>query len=178
MSLRPVAALCLKLLSLWILIPLLDWFSSAAQLFNPLYATAFGAGATRSILFLNGVSLLLRLSIGVGLWLFADGLAASMVKDDTPMSHLPTPIEWQRLAFSVLGVYFCVSSAEGLSQSAIIAWQNAQDSLVSHSPTSGVVQVVPLLVKGALGLWLLLGVRGIIRGAANFKNVGRDAGIL
>lgn len=175
MSLRPVASLCLKLLSLWILIPLLDWLSNFAQFFNPAYATALGPNGLRFFAVSSAMSLAVRLSLGVALWLFADSLAASMVQDDTPMSHLPTPIEWQRLAFAVLGVYFCVTTTEGLGHAAIIAWKNAQDTLIRQTSTAGAADVVPLLVKGALGLWLVLGMRGILRGAANFKNIGRDA---
>lgn len=177
MSLRPVAALCLKLLSLWTLIPLLDWLSNLLQILNPSFTTAMGPIGTRFFVTGTIVPLLVRLSLGVALWVFAEGIPASMVKDEEPLSHIPTPIEWQRLAFAVLGANLCVSSAEGLARSAIIAWQNAQDSLV-HQKTMGAAEVIPLLVKGALGLWLLLGVRGIVRGVANFKNVGRDAGIL
>jgi len=177
MSLRPVASLCLKLLSLWTLIPLLDWVSNLAQFFNPVYATALGPGGLRFFVISSAMSLGLRLSVGVALWLFADSLAASMVKDDTPLSHLPTSIEWQRLAFSVLGAYFCVTATEGLGHAAIIAWKNGQDTLIRQTSTVGVADVVPLLVKGALGLWLLLGVRGLARSAAHFKNIGRDAGI-
>ncbi|RYF41849.1 MAG: hypothetical protein EOO38_20275 [Cytophagaceae bacterium] len=35
--------------------------------------------------------------------------------------------------------------------------------------------LIAILIQAALGLYLLLGARGLVRGLANFKNVGRDA---
>lgn len=175
MSLRPVASLAVKLLGLYAIInalPVLslvvlaftrDMFMSPAQTWTAALWNASGGA--------------LQMGIGIALWWFSEGVAALMVRGDEKAPD--EPVEWQTLAFSTLGLYLCTDSAAHLLRVAgVLLLTNYPPNVLWSSPDNlglAVREAFPVLLRGLLGMWLLLGVRGIVRGVRNLKNVGRDA---
>ena len=78
--------------------------------------------------------------------------------------------------FSAVGALSLVESAAQLARFLTGVWVvNQSGSMFPPSQAHiGAGDFLPIAVRGALGLWLLLGGRGIVRGVLNLKNVGRD----
>ena len=124
---------------------------------------------------LNALPGSFQMIIGICLWAFSDGISHSLVKDEgeTP---LPSQTTWGALLFSAVGAFSLVEFAVQLAHFLRSMWLVNQIDSVTSAGTAhiGAPDLIPILLRGALGLWLLLGSRGLVRGVMNLKNVGRD----
>ncbi len=122
----------------------------------------------------NTVSGALQIGVGMALWWFADGVAEFMVKTDEGA----TQSLWTELAFASLGLYFAADAAAHLVQAiGVLLLINYPPNITVTPPDNFTVvmrEAVPQLVRGGIGLWILLGAKGIVRGVMDLKNVGRD----
>ena len=105
--------------------------------------------------------------------MFSDGISHSLVKDEGEM-----PVSSQTalgaILFSAVGAWSLVEFAVQLARFLSNLWIVNQSLLRPENAQIGARDMVPMLVRGALGLWLLLGARSLVRGVLNFKNWGRD----
>lgn len=177
MSLRPFASLGVKLLGLYAVLGALPSIGALAIPFRS-YAGSTSPFALdpRLVMFFNILPGVIQMIVGIGLWAFSDGIAHSMVKDE---GNAPTPSSngWSEIVFSAVGALVLVDFATKLAQFTANVWSMSRTGSLLRPEDAhiGTPDLLPILVRGALGLWLLLGARGIVRGVANVRNVGRDA---
>lgn len=168
MTKREIAALSCRILALYTAI---GAFSSLTQFFT--IATGFG-GITRPDV--NGALLSLlpgaiHLLVAGALWFFADSLGASMAgAPDQQNAHVATH-DFRSVAFSVLGAFFLVGATANLAATAIQVILPISFGSSQFFPA----ELMRNLVTFALGLWLLLGARGVTRWIASLRNLGRDS---
>ncbi|BCM89498.1 hypothetical protein IAD21_01344 [Abditibacteriota bacterium] len=131
-----------------------------------------------SLALLNASGGALQMLVGIGLWWFSNSIAQSAVPEDgeVPVRH---DEGLTAIGFSVVGAYLMVDFAVKLAT----YWANLYmvKSLGLETSSAGISDFhtgpnhfIPILVQGALGVYLLLGAHGLVRGLANFRNVGRD----
>ena len=127
-----------------------------------------------ALVYLSPVVLLLLLA-GF-LWMQADYVAAKLVGDsDENVVTTGVNESAQALAFSILGAYVLTLALPRLSQLLVNAWNVGSQNATLHRDWTG---FAPNLVFAAteivLGLYLLLGARGLVTLLSDIRNVGRD----
>lgn len=172
MSLRLLASLAVKLLGFYLALSTLPSFALVAL---PWVSRSLAGGDPFTASLVNALSGALQMAVGIALWWFSDGLAELLVKGNTDDNQ---PNAWTELAFATLGLYFVADAAAHMVQVVgvlLLINYPPNVTLVPPDNLSVVLRdALPQLVRGAIGLWLLLGTRGFVRGVLNLKNVGRD----
>ena len=172
MTTKQVAVLCCKVLSLQII------FSNVQAMAMNVSSQVFTPGQEFAPLVIISFAInLMTFVIGLGLWIYAEGVAAKMV---TPTdSESPSPPltissdQAQAIAFSVVGLSILVHA---IPQIAGLAGNFAiKDRLGNFSYTDSMrfEHLVVYLVEMMAGFWLLLGSQGLV-GIVNFL---REAGL-
>ena len=177
MPLRPVASLAVKLLGLYAVIGALPSLGLIVSFFVDGTGAGGGLVSPWKIALINALPGSLQMIVGIGLWAFSDGISHSLVKDEGELpvsSHTAVGA----ILFSAVGAFSLVEFAVQLARFLSSLWTVNQSMLRPEDAHIGARDMVPMLVRGALGLWLLLGARSLVRGVLNFKNWGRDSNAL
>ena len=171
MSLRALASLAVKLLGLYLALGVLPTLALVALPF----VAQFRVDSPWTVALVNTVSGALQVGVGLSLLWFSDGIAEILVKDNEGRADT----QWTELAFAVLGLYFAADAAAHLVRVVgVLLLINYPPNITVAPPDNLSVllrDALPQLVRGGIGLWILLGTRGIVRGVGALKNVGRDA---
>jgi hypothetical protein len=171
MTKREIAALACRLLAIYALIGAFDLMAAFAALVVSESMSPGFVGAPVPNALVTLIPAEIRLLVAGALWFFADGLAASMADaPDHPKAHIVSA-DFRSVAFSVLGAFFLVGATANLAAMAIQVILPISVGSSQFFPA----ELMRNLVTFALGLWLLLGARGIVRGVASLRNVGRDS---
>ncbi len=175
MSLRPLASLAVKMLGLYAII---NAVPHVAGIISPFVTPRTPGFSPLSLALLNASGSVLQMLVGIGLWWFSDGIAHSAVGEDSD-----APIRRDEgltaIGFSVVGAYLVADFAVKLATYWANLYVVSRLGLATTSPGisefhTGPSYFVPVVVQGAVGMSLLLGANGLVRGLANLKNVGRD----
>lgn len=171
MPLRPLASLAAKIIGLFIA---LNTLPSLMLVVLPFTSPYVAAPAWIAAL-VNAVSGSLQIGVGIALWWFSDGVAELLVRNDDGKVRNP----WTELGFALLGLYFAVDAVAHLVQVAgVLLLMNYPPNVATMPPDNlNVVlrEAIPQVVRGVIGLGILLGAKGLVRGVLNLKNMGRDA---
>lgn len=157
MTKKEIATLSFKVLSLYAFIKAIDKLSS---LINYMYKYSLSeVGVSNFIIF--AAPMLLLFLFGGLLWFIAPLLAfiisrSTVLEDDSAASLLSI----QTVAFSVVGLYMLADSLPALVRSTIWHFTSDSHSMGASSPLIG--DIIGSLVQIGLGLWLLLGSRGLV----------------
>ncbi|RYX83785.1 hypothetical protein EON83_13505 [bacterium] len=179
MSLRPLASLIVKMLGLYAVINALPTISGVVAPLIVAQGTPapFNAAPLSMAAALGGA---LQMLFGIGLWAFSDGIAHSAVpaEGELPVRRNEGLME---IGFSVVGVYLLANCATNfvryatnrylLNQNGFGADRYLDTYISSHA---GLGDALSIGVQGVLGLILVLCARGLVRGMATLRNVGRD----
>ena len=187
MNLRSLASLSCRFLALITAVGVIH--SSSALLISLSYALSPSAGTafpvTGFLLQLAPVAALILVSMI--LWMQADHIGARMVDEsDESLVNLPKDQSLQALAFSVMGLYVLAGVLPRLAQQIIVSLTaNSASANTAYPPPADIfvatMQIggwVSMAVELALGLWLLLGARGLVFLLANVRHLGRERELL
>jgi hypothetical protein len=178
MSLRPLASLAVKMLGLYAVVNALPTLSHIIAPF-----TYRGISSPAHIAVLAASGGVLQMLVGIGLWFFSDGIAHSAVPQDGDTT-VRRDEGLTAIGFSVVGIYLLSDAVVKFAHYTVTRYEINAFSSTSGAGTSpdmytnlhvGTGDLIVLLIQAALGLYLVLGGQGLVRGLANFKNVGRDA---
>lgn len=174
MSLRPLASLLVKILGLYTVVQSLNllglvWIPISDLLDDRITYSPIGPFPNWSDTVPGLIVGVLQILAGIGLMWFSDGIAHLMIKDKDDDSHLSSFNEqWKTAGIGVVGVYLLADSV-----SRVLLFIGL---FLSREGGRGLPSfAIAALVRALIGLWLLLGARGIVRGTVNLKNIGRDA---
>jgi len=150
-----IVALGVRLFSIWVVLYL---FGHAPGLWTFIEHGKSGSGAG----FVVTVSAILVLA-AVGLWFFPLAVARKLLPKATLDQPTPLPVEEvQRTGFCLLGlwvltesvpdlIYYAVAFAVSTSASALMSFEKNSYANVAHT-----------IVEFVIGVWLLLGARGLL----------------
>ena len=158
MTKREIAILSFKVLSVYAFIRVID------NLPYVLYSI-FGNDAEKAIisnLLIKTIPTLLLLLCGVLLWYMAPFLASSVYKsaafENDPKASLT---DVQTVAFTVVGLFLLASALPEIVSFIVIWYTMWTTDVVGRQAL--IQNIIVLLLKIGLGLWLLLGSRGLVR---------------
>lgn len=182
MNLRSLASLSCRFLALITAVGVIH--SSSALLISLSYALSPSMGTafpvTGFLLQLAPVAALILVSMI--LWMQADYIGARMVDEsDESLVNVPKEQSLQALAFSVMGLYVLTGVLPRLAQQIIVSLTADSASANTAYPPPADIFVATMQIGGwasmavelALGVWLLLGARGLVAFFANIRNLGR-----
>ena len=164
MSKREIASLACKILGIYIIIQGINIFSSIILLVSTTPSDEMVPG-----IFINIIFSLVYILFGVLLWFFSDRLSAIMVlggnhsKEDLGIEVS----DIQRVAFSVLGLYFIGSSLPNL---VFILTSSMRE--LPNSFTGLLLGSVGVITKFIIGLGIFLGSQGLVNFLNNMRTVG------
>lgn len=121
----------------------------------------------------------IMISTAILLWVFADKLSKAIIKE-IPENIESNEIDYQKIAviaFTVVGLFVLTKAVPELIR--IIVMNNLMlSSQLGYKETKPhmdtIARIIGEIVKVGLGLWLLLGAKGIFRGIKALRNLGLD----
>lgn len=124
--------------------------------------------------FLSGI---IMISTAILLWIFADKLSKAIVKDG-PENIENNEIDYQKIAiiaFTVIGLFVLTKAVPELVRISIldnllVSSQLGYKETKPHMDT--IARIIGETIKVGLGLWLLLGAKGIFNGIKGLRNLG------
>jgi len=160
MTKRDIATLSFKVLSIYALIRAIDKLSD-------IFYINFQGYDNKTIILnlaLISVPLILLVICSLLLWFFAPLLANSIFKSIIPEDKSDASLEnIQRIAFSIVGLYLIASGLPELVNMVTIFVTPLMTSVPVRGGLSPMINLsIVFILKIALGLWLLLGSRGLI----------------
>ena len=166
MSNREVARLACKILGIYIIIQGINVFSNVVLAVSVSTPTPMVHES-----FINSIFSLVYILFGVLLWFFSDKLSSIMVKGGA-QSKESAGIEVsdiQRVAFSVLGLYFIGRSLPML----VFTLASSKRGLPNSAIGFTLLASLPIITEFIIGLGIFLGSQGLV----NFLNSMRTAGL-
>ena len=165
MSKREIASLACKILGIYIIIQGINVFTSVL-LFSATVAPDQMAHQNLINIFLA----LVYIIFGVLLWFFSDKLSAIMV---TRGSHAKEGAgievnDIQRVAFSVLGLYFIGSSLPKL----VSALTSSMRGLPNSFQLFTLIASLGIITEFVIGLGIFLGSQGLVNFLNNMRTIG------
>ncbi|EHQ89186.1 hypothetical protein [Desulfosporosinus youngiae] len=164
MNKQELASLACKILGICVIIQGINVFSNIIMFIVITPSAEMASGV-----FLNTIFSLVYILFGVLLWIFSDKLSAIMVRGE---SQLPEGSglgakDIQRVAFSVLGLYFMGSSLPNLL--------GVVTSLIREQPmhmSQILFGSVGMLARLIIGLGIFLGSEGLVNFLAGLRRAG------
>jgi len=158
MTKREIAVLSFKVLSLYAFIEAID--KSNYILYYLYYKDQMGLDKKFDIA-LTSVPPLLSAICGIGLWFAAPLLAKSIFKSEVPEDGTQASlVNVQTTAFSVVGLFLLATGFPNLVNVVLIILTSTS---IQGSSRVMIHNIVGFVLKIALGLWLLLGSRGLVK---------------
>lgn len=122
------------------------------------------------------VSMVFPVAIGVLLWIYSDKLAGFMVKpqdvQETEMISASFDLETvQILAFTIIGVFLIVKAIPSLVSALTVCVILPQHS-VGQVWLQTISQLVDSVIQIILGLWLVLGSKGVVNFIKKIRTIG------
>ena len=158
MTKREIAILSFKVLSIYAFIQAID--KSYYILYYFIYKNQLDV-ASKLNLIMTSVPALLSAICGILLWYTAPLLAASIFKsiapDDGSQASL---VNLQMAAFSVVGLFILATGLPDLVNVVVVMLTTTS---IQGGTRSMIHNIVVLVLKIALGLWLLLGSHGLVK---------------
>lgn len=165
MSKREIASLACKILGIYITIQGINALSSMVLLIStsPLDEMASG-------IFINVIFSFVYILFGVLLWFFSDKLSGIMTKGESQYKEGPgiEVSDIQRVAFSVLGLYFIGSSLPNLV--AIVLTSSIREQAIPF--TQSLLGSVGVIARFIIGLGIFLGSQGLVGFLNNMRTLG------
>lgn len=118
---------------------------------------------------------------GILLWVFSDAIASKIVSDDTINDDISLNYsKIQKVAFSVVGIIILINAVPSITRNIwdIIRLSNTSPDIDKADMLKPTVDIVENAIKAIMGIWLLLGSKGIvnlIRKARKYQFYDMDA---
>ena len=151
-----IVALGVRLFSIWVMLYL---FAHTPGLWTFIdYGKSGGAGAG----FVVAVSLVLALA-AVGLWFFPLAVARKLLPTATLDQPTALPVEQaQRAGFCLLGLWVLAESVPDLVFYAVVFVSPAREGVPMPFDTDAYPRVAHSVAEFIIGVWLVLGARGLL----------------
>ncbi len=181
MTPRQIAALAVRVLALYVLFDAIKMMSSLIYFY---YAGAYGIGSTlptgsMNLMQTKAMSVLAQFLLLAGfalfLSLFADGLAALMVKNDvqaTPVERV-SGIEIQTIAFSVIGLFAAFQALSQLFSHLLSLFYASRLGSPDFAPGE-LGAILGSLIMLILGSYFIFGARSFVKFVRSARDIGRD----
>ena len=165
-SKREIASLACKILGIYITIQGINVLSSMVLFVS----TSAAPNQMAHESFTNIIFSLVYILFGILLWFFSDKLSPIMVKGETHSKEVPgiEISDIQRVAFSVLGLYFIGSSLPRLIFTLISSMRGLPNSYTGFT----LLASVEIITEFTIGLGIFLGSQGLVNFLNNMRTVG------
>jgi len=160
---REVASLACKILGIYIIIQGINVLSSVL-----LYVSTATSDQMVHESIINIIFSLVYILFGVLLWFFSDKLSAIMVTEGNHSKESIEVNEIQRVAFSVLGLYFIGSSLPRLVSTLTSSMRGLPNSFTGFI----LLGSVGIITEFIIGLGIFLGSQGLVNFLNNMRTVG------
>jgi hypothetical protein len=158
MTKREIAILSFKVLSIYTFIQAID--KSYYILYYLIYKNQLDVGRRLNLVMTSVPPLLLALC-GVILWYTSPLLATSIFKSTTPEDGSQASlVSIQIAAFSVVGLFILATGLPNLVDMTVVILTAGS---IQGGAGAMIHDIVVLVLKVALGLWLLLGSHGLVK---------------
>lgn len=175
MNCRLLTKIGCRFIALYFFITYIGFLPSAIITFFDVQRTN---GVDQSLSLMSSLSpMIFMMLISIFLWVYADKVAKLMAKE-TDTADLLQDIDYDRIqliAFSFAGVLIAVQAlSETTNLITQVTWLKAQQIMNTNDRMyiTYIAKIIGEIVQLLLGLWLIIGTKGIMNGIKSLRTVG------